>query len=85
MEYFEKRNKNKELVKLFIKKEECKNLENLKKNALFLKKQYIPYNEFYLKPSKNCFSIKCQLNEIVYGDKKAFCIFENKILIHDLI
>jgi hypothetical protein len=85
VEYFEKRNKNKELVKLFLKKEECKDLENLKRNALFLKKQYISYNEFYLKPSKNCFAIKCQLNEIVHGDKKAFCIFEDEILIHDLM
>lgn len=83
-QYFEERNKNKELVKLFLKKEEC-NLNEFKKNSLFLKKQYIPYNEFYLKPSKNCFAIKCKANEVVFNDKKAFSIFEDNILIHDLI
>ena len=83
-QYFEQRNNNKELIKLFLKKEEC-NLNEFKKNSLFLKKQYIPYNEFYLKSSKNCFLVKCQANEIVCSDKKAFSIFEKDILIYDLI
>jgi hypothetical protein len=85
VEYFNKRNNNKTLVKLFLKKEECNNLEKFKKNTFFLKRQYIPYNEFFLKPSKNCFAVKCQLNEIAYDDKKALSIFEDEILIHDLM
>lgn len=84
-DYFEKRNKSKELRKLYLKKEECKNLEKNKKNTIFIRRQFIPYTEFYLKESKNNFSIKCYANEIVCNDKKAFAIFGNQILIHDLL
>lgn len=83
--YFENRNKDKSLVNLYIKPDNIKNFDDIKKNMMFLKSTYLENEKLNIKPSKNCIQVKCKKNEIAFDDKNAFPIFKEQFQIFDFL
>jgi len=84
-EFFENRNKDKSLINLFVSFEHIKNIDEVKKNMLFLKCAFLENEKLSIRPFKNNIQVKCRKNEVVSDDKNAFSIFDNKFQIFDFI
>jgi hypothetical protein len=84
-DFFENRNKDKSLVNLFVKEENVKNIEQIKKNMLFLKSTFLENENISARYFKNAIQVKCAKNEIVLDEKNAYPIFDNKFKIYDFI
>lgn len=83
--FIENRNKDKSLVNFYVKADSVNDLDQIKKNMLFLKYTYLENEKLNIRYVKNGIQVKCFKNQVAFDDKYAYPIFENRFQIFDLL